>query len=155
MGSRVALNIFRLLCTIVDTSQAAAECKKTCSRSWYVSGWRSYRSWYTFWARSTTSPSAHVSVSRLNLLLASAHVPEGKSTPPYASARHFLLRSGECLNLLVDLENVAFLCARFLHDVHVDDESWLRLGVLLEVAGDSLLCRDDAVEGDIVCACEL
>ena len=42
-----------------------------------------------------------------------------------------------------------------MHDVHVDDESWLRLGVLLEVAGDSLLCRDDAVEGDIVCVCEL
>lgn len=65
------------------------------------------------------------------LLLASAHVPEGKSTPPYASACHFLLGSRECLDLFVDLENVAFICACFLHDVHIDDESWLRLGVLL------------------------
>lgn len=98
---------------------------------------------------------ARIFVTRLNQLLASAHVPEGKSTPPYAPASHFLLRSRKCLDLLVDLKNVTFLGACFLHDVHIDDESWLRLGMLFKVAGDRLLCRDDAMKGDIICAYEL
>lgn len=94
-------------------------------------------------------------MAQLNQLLASAHVPEGKSTPPYASACHFLLGSRKCLDLFVNLKNVTFLGPCFLHDVHIDDESWLRLGMLFKVAGNCLLCRDDAVKGDIICAYEL
>lgn len=94
-------------------------------------------------------------MTRLNQLLASAHVPEGKGTPPYASPCHLLLGSRKCLDLFVDLKNVTFLGPCLLHDVHIDDESWLRLGMLFKVAGDRLLCRDDAVKGDIICAYEL